>query len=161
MHKNSLRIMRYFIRHYVGNHENLKVLDVGSRTINSRRLGSYRNLFEDDKYIGVDIVAGENVDIVTREYEFPFKDEEFDIVISGSTFEHVEWPWILIKEIVRVLKRDGLCCIVAPWNGDIHQFPVDTYRYFPDAMSALAKWSELKVLRVGRLSGDSYLMAKK
>jgi len=153
--------MQYFTRKYVKDNKNLKVLDVGSRVINSRKLGSYRDLFKNNNYIGIDIVAGENVDIVTEPYKFPFKNEEFDIVVSGSTFEHVEWPWVLIKEMARVLKKDGLCCIVVPWNGDIHRFPVDTYRYFPDAMIALARWSGLNILKADRLNIDSYLIAKK
>ena len=138
MHKNSIRIMKYFIRKYVKG--NPKVLDVGSRTVNSRRLGSYRDLFKN--YTGIDIEAGENVDIVTKDYMFPFNGGEFDIVISGQVFEHVEWPWVLIEEMARVLKKGGLCCVIAPWNGDIHRIPIDTYRYFPDAMISLAIWTE-------------------
>jgi len=162
VHKNSIRIMKYFIRKYVGD-KNQIVLDIGSRVVNSRRLGCYRNLFENDlcKYIGIDIINGENVDMVVSDNKFPFKDGEVDVVVSGSTFEHVEYPWELIKEMTRVLKKGGLCCIVVPYSGGEHKIPFDTYRYFPDGMIALAKWAGLNVLKVGILKEDTYLIAKK
>ena len=152
--------MQYFKRHYVKD-PSLKILDVGSRVLNGKRIGCYKDVFSGWSYLGVDIIDGINVDIVVPDCKFPFEDETFDIVISGQTFEHVETPWLLIVEMARVLKKDGIMCIIAPNSGGEHKFPFDTYRYFPDGFKALAKWGGLEVLQVQMEGEDTYLIAKK
>jgi SAM-dependent methyltransferase len=123
------------------------ILDVGSRDIN----GGYSKFFTQHPrwyYIGMDIVEGPNVNIVVENiYKWnEIKDKAYDIVISGQTLEHIEYPWLTIKEMARVIKPGGLLCIIAPSAGPEHRYPVDCYRYFPDGLRALAKWAELKVL---------------
>ena len=80
---------------------NCRVLDIGSLDINENN----RYLFTDYKYIGVDIGAGKNVDIVCRGHEF--KDSEgFDIVISAECFEHDEFWKDTIKNCINLTKPD-------------------------------------------------------
>ena len=75
-----------------------------------------RFLREDNwKYRGMDIQEGPNVDIVVSDiYNWiEIEDSSFDVVISGQAFEHMEFFWKAIKEIERILKPGGLCCIIA------------------------------------------------
>lgn len=169
MHIGSLNVMKMFIEKRLPDKE-LKILDLGSRVVKGQeKLGSYRQLITNNKwnYIGVDTDTGENVDIVLKDgYKFPFKDEEFDVIISGQTLEHIEYPWVWMTELARILKKRGLCCIIAPAVIHEHRYPIDTYRYYPDGMKALAKWSGLTVLEVQRIvvdkrMEDTYLIAKK
>lgn len=169
MHLNSLNIMREFVDKYLPDRE-LKILDLGSRVVAGQtQLGSYHQFCTNKKwhYTGVDVVAGENVDIVmTDGYKFPFADGEFDVILSGQTIEHMEYPWVWFQELARVLKQGGVCCIIAPALFREHRYPIDTYRYYPDGMKALAKWSGLEVLKVARVvagerTEDTYLIAKK
>lgn len=161
--------MNLFIDKYIPDEE-LFVLDLGSRIIpRQSHLGSYRQLFNNKKwrYTGVDVERGENVDVVILDpYIFPFGDGEFDIVISGQTLEHIEYPWLWFEEMARVLKKGGICCIIAPSIIQEHKFPIDTYRYYPDGMRALAKWGGLDVLETARVTAnarmeDCYLVARK
>jgi SAM-dependent methyltransferase len=168
MHANSLSIMKKFVDEYVPDAD-LKVLDLGSRVIaRQEHLGSYRQFYTNRKweYVGADTEAGTKVDIVIKDYDFPFEDGTFDIVISGQTIEHVEYPWKWFKEPAQILKTGGLCCIIAPAKIHEHKYPIDTYRYYPDGMIAMAKWSGLEVIKVKRLvvdegMEDTYLIAKK
>lgn len=173
MHANSLSIMQKFIAHYLSPDKRLNILDLGSRVVpDQSELGSYRQLCANKKwrYTGADIAEGENVDIIiTNGYKFPFNDEEFDVVISGQTIEHVDYPWVWFIEMKRVLKQGGICCIIAPAVIEEHRYPIDTFRYYPDGMRALARWSELEILEVERIAftedgikeEDTYLIAKK
>lgn len=111
------------------------VLDVGSLDIN----GTYRPLItqRDWQYTGIDIRGGKNVDIITRPYNYPFPDNHFDIVISGSTMEHVPAIWKWIPELVRVLKPAGFLLIATVYVWGIHRFPVDCWRILPDGIKYL------------------------
>lgn len=152
MHKLSMHNMELFVENhlkpsYLG--ERMVILDVGSQDIN----GGYKILFEKYKawtYKGMDITPGANVDIVIKDmYNWKeIEDNSYDVVICGQVFEHVEYPWLTIKEIKRVLVQGGYTCIIAPSSGFEHQYPVDCYRYFPDGFRALAKWAGLTVLDV-------------
>ncbi len=148
MHQSSLEKMRYFRDKYLSSKKDasLNILDIGSLDIN----GSYRPYFEmfSWKYCGVDLSSGKNVDIVLKNAyhwkEIPGKSA--DVVISGQSFEHIEYFWITILEITRVLKPLGLCCIIAPSGGYEHRYPVDCWRFYPDGFKALAKFASLVVL---------------
>lgn len=47
-------------------------------------------------------------------YEIPFEDDYFDLVVSFETIEHVKEHDIVLKEIKRVLKKDGILIISTP-----------------------------------------------
>lgn len=145
MHRSTMLRMEWFINNYI-KEDNKRVLDVGSYSVN----GSYRDLLRDKKveYVGLDIEAGPNVDIVMDEpYAWTsIPDESFDYIISGQAFEHIEYPWLTIKEIFKKLKPGGVICIIAPNSTPEHRYPFDCYRYFADGLTALAKWAGFEVL---------------
>jgi SAM-dependent methyltransferase len=166
MHKNALDIMTWFSEEFAPK-GNIKVLDIGSQVMPHQvDFGTHKELFQGE-YTGVDISEGINVDIILEEpYTFPFEDEHFDVVISSQTFEHIEFPWVTMQEINRVLKPNGMICIIAPAKAPLHYYPIDAYRYNPDGMKALAKWVGFETLsaeirRADRLIYDCYLIAKK
>ena len=69
----------------------------------------------------MDIQKGPNIDIVVSDiYNWiEIEDNSFDVVVSGQAFEHMEFFWKAIKEIERILKPGGLCCIIAPSAGQM------------------------------------------
>ena len=150
MHKSSYENMKRFIEKYLNQYNNskIKILDIGSQDVN----GSYKPLFDNPtwEYHGCDMVEGRNVDIVLKDiYDWRnIKSQQYDVVISGQVFEHVEYMWVTILEITRVLKDDGVCCIIAPSGGNEHKYPVDCWRFYPDGFKALAKYAGLNYLEV-------------
>lgn len=148
MHKSTMLRMEWFLDNYVGNEEDVKILDVGSYCVN----GSYKDLLKNKKaeYVGLDIEDGPNVDIVVDEiYNWDsVEDEGYDFIISGQAFEHIEYPWLTIKEMYKKLKKNGIVCIIAPNSLWEHKYPYDCYRYFADGMVALAKWAGLKIIEI-------------
>ena len=150
MHKSSKEKMRAFRNKYLSAREGerLTVLDLGSMDVN----GSYREIFDHPKwrYQGLDLAEGENVDIVLKNtYSWKeVKSDSVDVLVSGQAFEHMEFFWITMLEVARVLKPGGLCCIIAPSSGYEHRYPVDCWRFFPDGMDALARFARLKVLAI-------------
>ena len=152
MHATSLENMRKCYRKYIAGgplerRSPLKVLDVGGRNVN----GSYAEVFCQGNvvYLGADLQPGEGVSIILRDpYKLPLDGSSIDIVVSGQTFEHCEFFWLLFSEMVRVLKNDGFIFLIAPSAGRIHRYPVDCYRFFPDAYRALAKYTDCRLIDV-------------
>ena len=128
--------------------KSIKILDIGSQDVN----GSYKPIFQNTnwEYYGCDMVEGKNVDIMLNDiYDWRnIKSESFDVVISGQAFEHIEFFWITMLEISRILKDDGICCIIAPSSGNEHRYPLDCWRFYPDGFAALSKYTGLNVLQI-------------
>lgn len=142
--------MRRFQEKYLAQrtYENLKILDLGSFDVN----GTYKEVFNFPKwdYTGLDSESGKNVDIVLADpyYWREIPSDSADVLVSGQVFEHIEFFWISMLEIVRVLKPGGICCIIAPAGGHEHRYPVDCWRFYPDGFAALARFARLDVLEI-------------
>lgn len=140
--------MAEFCRDHLSSQRNdpLTIVDLGSCDYN----GSYRSIFDLPpwRYVGVDLSPGKNVDLVLREaYHWrELKSDSVDVLVSGQTFEHTEFLWETILEIARVLKPQGLCCIIAPATGDEHRFPVDCWRIYSDGFRAVARYAGLEIV---------------
>ncbi len=148
MHPSSYDRMAEFCQDYLRDWKKkpLTIVDLGSCDYN----GSYRPIFDHKpwRYIGADLAAGPNVDLVLRS---PYTWHELrtgsvDVLVSGQTFEHTEFFWETMLEIARVLKPGGLCCIIAPASGNEHRFPLDCWRIFADGFRAVSRYAGLQVL---------------
>lgn len=124
------------------------IVELGSKDVN----GSYKPLFTHPgwTYIGIDVEAGANVDVILKD---PYRWQEIapvsvDMIVSGQTFEHIEYIWLTILEMRRVLRPGGFIYIIAPTSGPEHRYPVDCWRIYPDGFRALAKFADLEVLNV-------------
>lgn len=133
MHKAAIDNMTQILNNIEG--EALNVLDVGSLDVN----GSYRDMVNAHgwTYTGLDMRKGRNVDIVAEPYSYPIEDGTYDVVISGSTMEHVEAVWLWLPELIRVLKPGGHLVVYTHWKFVEHRYPVDCWRILPDGMRFL------------------------
>lgn len=132
---------------YMRKNRHYRILDLGSRKTSSWHK-THRTLLEayDHEYVGADINAGENVDLVIKKpYRIPAKSNSFDVVMSNQVFEHIPFPWASFLEVCRVVKPRGLVFIVAPSRGQRHG-GVDAWRYYPDSMRALAAIARMDLL---------------
>lgn len=145
MHQSSLQHMRRLVESRLDPARPLAIADLGSYDVN----GSYRPLFEHPSwsYRGVDLAPGPNVDVVLESpYRLPFASESLDLIVSGQAFEHVEYFWLAWLEMLRTLKPGGMVFLIAPSRGPEHRYPVDCWRFYPDAWRALARWGAVELL---------------
>ncbi len=148
MHKNSHSKMEWFKNNYLNPVNKLEILDIGS--LDGQNY-NYKNIFNEKNwnYTGLDIQDGNNVDIVVSDIYnwFEIEDNSYDVIISGQFFEHLEFFWLTMTEIKRVLKPGGYVCIIAPSNGPKHggNMP-NCYRFHEDGLKAMAKYVDLKVI---------------
>lgn len=84
---------------------NVSVIDVGAGDIN----GNNRHLFTDlKKYVGVDVVAAPNVDLVCKGKDIPADTGVFDVVISSECFEHDNQVAQTLQRILSLVRPGGL-----------------------------------------------------
>ena len=101
-----------------------KILDLGCGTKPYKRLFNFA-----EKYVGYDIEKNREVDVVGFNWELPFKDDEFDSLISTQVLEHTEKINETIQEIRRVVKNNGLIFISVPFVFPEHEIPNDFFRF--------------------------------
>lgn len=153
MHTTAMANGKRFFDTYVARLGAVTIVDIGSQDVN----GSLRDVAPPAaRYVGVDFIEAKGVDvIITDPYSLPFEDQSIDVVVSSSCFEHSEMFWLLFNEIMRVLKPTGLFYLNVPSNGSFHRFPVDCWRFYPEAGTALVTWARRCGINAGLL--ESYV----
>ena len=56
---------------------------------------------------------------------------------------------------MRVTKKDGIICIIAPNGFEEHRYPVDCWRFFTDGMIAMARYFKLEIMNAHTNSAPS------
>lgn len=111
---------------------NLKILDIGCGS------KPYSSFFKGTKkYIGVNLTLNEYVDCITSAENLPFASESFDVVISTQMLEHVKDPAKVLKEIYRVLKKEGVVFLSTHGIWEKHGSPDDYWRWTDDGLKIL------------------------
>jgi len=156
MHYSSAKNAVAFFNKYLKPGDRL--LDVGSKMCDWQ-IFTYAQIIPDTvEYQGLDIEPGRSVDIVVKD---PYRwaevsSDSFDVIIAGQVLEHAEFFWLVFEEMVRVLKPGGYMCVISPKLQKTHRFPVDCWRFLPDGMKALAKYTGIKCISA-TASHESYV----
>lgn len=140
-----------------------KVADIGSAIVENQLI-SYKDFFNNDNYIGVDLTNGQNVSVIHDLENSPLNNP-VDFIVCGQVLEHVKRPWVFFENIKGSLNKNGIAIIIAPSSGQYHAYPIDCYRYFSEGLCALSVSAELAVLESGTLNSapwnDSFVVVKK
>ena len=92
------------------NQNHLNVLEIGSRIV-SPGSASKRPLFPDSKsYTGFDYYPDSNTDVVGDAHKLSqyFRNQKFDAIFSISVFEHLAMPWLVAREISKIIEVGGI-----------------------------------------------------
>ncbi|HZI65140.1 MAG TPA: methyltransferase domain-containing protein [Thermoanaerobaculia bacterium] len=139
MHRSARRHCKLFFRTYLKDVKRPTIVEIGSQSVN----GSLRDVAPpDSRYVGLDFVPGEGVDLVLDDpYRFRIEDDFADAVVSSSCLEHSQMFWLTFLEALRILKPEGVLYLNVPSNGPFHRHPTDNWRFYPDAGAALNEWA--------------------
>ncbi len=120
--------------------ENLTILDAGCGTQQYRKYCEHLNYKAQDfgEYDGSgDSVGLQNktwdygkLDYVGDIWDIDEKDNIFDVILCTEVLEHLPFPNNTIKEFSRLLKKDALLIISAPFCSIPHQTPYYFYNGF-------------------------------
>lgn len=107
--------------------KSVKILDIGCGT------NKYKSTNKHTEVIGLDKVDLPNVDVVhdLNKIPYPFKNNQFDIVIANHVLEHIENFFNVMEEIYRILKPEGILRVLVPHFSSINAYADPTHvRFF-------------------------------
>ena len=105
------------------------VLEVGSKEYGST--SSFRTLYPNCEYVGVDMAPGEGVDAVVDlvKTTAPLQEGHFALAICCSVLEHVAKPWLFAENLTRLVRPGGKLYMSVPWVWRYHPYPDDYFRF--------------------------------
>jgi len=134
------------------------VLDIGAGKAH------FKTLLKNMNYLAMDFFDYEPINVVTDiTKQLPFQSNKFDCLILSNVLEHVSEPQALLKECLRILKKDGILLMTVPFFIKIHQEPYDFYRYTPFCFEYLLSQAGFVKTRVENIGDifDIYKVIKK
>jgi SAM-dependent methyltransferase len=105
------------------------------------------------KIIYTDVDVNSDADIFCDAHNQPFQNLTFDIVITTAVMEHVMYPEQVAKEIIRILKIDGLLYSELPFMQQVHEGAYDFTRYSLSGHKRL--FNRISVIKCGIVAGPA------
>jgi len=108
--------------------------------------------------------------------QLPYKENYFDFVLCSEVIEHIENPWKLLRDITKILKKNGFIIITTPnvqskkskklfyKTGNFHWFEKENLNYhinplFIWELNLIFKKNKLKVIKT--IGNGDYFFGKK
>jgi len=141
-----------------------KLLDIGCGKMPYKKF-----ILENSKvseYIGLDIetaiVYDHNVkpDFTWNGHKMPFENASFDCAFGTEVLEHCPEPEIVLKEVFRILKPNGVFFFTVPFLWNLHEVPHDEYRYTPFSLERHLKNSGFTEINIKATGGWHASMAQ-
>jgi len=119
-----------------------------------------------EKYIGLDIEGALTYDSsVKPDYtwdgiKMPFESNSFECAFGTEVLEHCPEPEIILKEVHRVLKDEGVFFFTVPFLWNLHEVPHDEYRYTPFSLERHLKNAGFENIQIQATGGWHAAMAQ-
>jgi 2-polyprenyl-3-methyl-5-hydroxy-6-metoxy-1,4-benzoquinol methylase len=136
------------------NFKSKKILDYGS---GDQR---YKKLFiEKNNYYSLDVKKSGHLKIKKNTFiidgsvkkKSSIKNSFFDVIICTEVLEHVIYLDFTIKEIRRILKKNGLIFLTTPFVWPEHEIPYDFRRFTSYGLKKLFLENNFKILKAKKL----------
>ncbi|WP_301947686.1 methyltransferase domain-containing protein [Planktothrix agardhii] len=101
---------------------------------------SKRPLFPDYKsYTGFDYYPDSNTDVVGDAHKLSqyFRNQKFDAIFSISVFEHLAMPWLVAREISKIIEVGGIIYHSSHFAWPLHEKPWDFWRFSDEGLRVL------------------------
>lgn len=136
-----------------------KTLDVGCGT------KPYEKFFNCSEYVGLEIETTLKRELKQADYyydgeKFPFRNAEFDSIVTNQVLEHVFNPNEFLSEINRVLENDGKLLLTVPFVWDEHEHPFDYARYSSFGLKSLMEKHGFEIIKHHKSVDDFRVVAQ-
>jgi SAM-dependent methyltransferase len=117
-----------------------RVLELGTKRFIASRSTRHEHFVPNaGEYLGTDIESDADVDIVADVHRLTqvTGEEQFDVIISCSTFEHFKYPHLAAHEVMKALRVGGVLFIQTHQSFPLHAHPYDYFRFSREALAGL------------------------
>jgi SAM-dependent methyltransferase len=91
----------------------------------------------DARLIHLDLLRHAACDCTADARHLPFASQVFDLAVSQETVEHVDDPFLAVREMVRVVRPGGKIYLQVPFVIGYHPGPEDYWRFTRAGVAAL------------------------
>jgi SAM-dependent methyltransferase len=109
-----------------------------------------------DRYVGLDLPSSQyyhyTPDLTWDGRTIPLSDSSIDCALATEVLEHCPEPSVVLSEVSRVLKPEGLFFATVPFLWPLHDIPFDEFRYTPFSLQRLlaaAGFSQIQITAFG------------
>lgn len=119
-----------------------------------------------NNYVGLDIEDALQYDSEIKPdftwngKEMPFEDSSFECAFGTEVLEHCPNPEVVLKEVFRILKPNGLFFFTVPFIWNLHEVPNDEYRYTPFSLQRHLEASGFTDIKIKATGGWHASMAQ-
>ena len=129
------------------------ILDLGCGPL------KYSKFFNKKNTIFVDGGFYKGIDIVCNfEKKIPIANSSIDAILFSNVLEHIYDPKNCLKEINRVLKKNGKCLIIVPFAIKHHQEPFDFNRYTRHYLKRISNETGFKITKFKEIGSISNIL---
>tara|TARA_R110002049_G_scaffold3795_5_gene27662 strand:- start:140525 stop:141226 length:702 start_codon:yes stop_codon:yes gene_type:complete len=117
-------------------------------------------------YVGLDIEdaliydAEIQPDYTWNGKQMPFENNSFNCAFATEVLEHCPEPELVLKEVFRVLKPNGVFFFTVPFLWNLHEVPHDEYRYTPFSLQRHLNNAGFKEINIKPTGGWHASMAQ-
>ncbi len=119
------------------------LLDVGCG------LMPYKSIFMSKviSYTGIDKHSAA-ADIKKDFLRYPFHSKSYDTVLCTQVLEHTPDPQQFLNKINKILNKNGILILTAPFTGYLHEVPYDYYRYTKFGLEYMVKKANFRIVYI-------------
>lgn len=160
-HSDNLFIAPFFNPFYISRYDINKVLKSIKCNKNDKILDigcgnkPYLKYFSNSQiYHGLEITTNKNnkADFYYDGKSFPFENCSYTKILCTQVLEHVPDPNLFLKEIYRILSKNGELIITVPLIWDEHEVPYDFQRYTSYGIKKILSDNDFTILKFQKLS---------
>ena len=112
-----------------------KILELGSGGGNIKKI--IKECITSDQF------KNKNIDRIENIYKINFKKNSISNIILIDVFHHLQFPSLALKEIHRVLIKNGRIIMVEPAMGFIPRIVYKIFHYEPNGFNLKIKWNNI------------------
>ena len=112
-----------------------KILELGSGGGNIKKV--IKECITSDQF------KNKNIDRIENVYKINFKKNSISNIILIDVFHHLQFPSLALKEIHRVLIKNGRIIMVEPAMGYIPRIVYKIFHYEPNGFNLKIKWNNI------------------
>ena len=123
------------IKKYIIKNNQYTILELGSGDSNIKKI--IKECVTSDQF------RKRNIDRVENIYKINFKNDSISNVVMIDVFHHLKYPGLVLKEINRVLIKNGRVIMIEPAMGLIPRIIYKIFHYEPNGFNLKINWNSV------------------